>query len=450
MKSKVLLSLALSMSVMGAIAQKDNVGIGTTNPDQSAVLDISSSNKGLLTPRMSLQQRNAIQNPAQGLMVYQTDLLSGFYFYDGKEWKPMTSETNANSIADSFNWGLTGNAGTNPATNFLGTTDNAPLVIKLGTSLTRAGFIDDNATTANLFLGLESGTNLTAPSNTSIGLGYQALKGRTSTFSDKNVAIGYQAMANNNGGGGNLAIGAEAMKGGVATGNTGFQNIALGQEALKDNTAGYRNIGIGVGALGQITTGTGNVAIGFSAGAYNVTGSNNLFLGADAGTAYGSVSNKLIVQTTGGTTPLIYGEFDNKNLKFHIGATGKVVIGDDLSLTSSSGSNSTPTGYKLYVQGGLITEKIKVALASSATDWSDYVFEPDYKLMPLEKVEDFLKKNKHLPNVPSAEEMVAGGLDVAKSDAKLLEKIEELTLYLIDLNKQVKLLQEENKVLKNK
>ena len=107
MKSKILHSLAFSMIVMGAIAQKDNVGIGTTKPDQSAVLDISSSNKGLLTPRMSLQQRNGIQNPATGLIVYQTDLLSGFYFYDGKEWKSMASETGAKSIADANNWGLT-------------------------------------------------------------------------------------------------------------------------------------------------------------------------------------------------------------------------------------------------------------------------------------------------------------------------------------------------------
>ena len=89
MKSKVLLSLALSMSVIGAFAQKDNVGIGTTKPDQSAALEISSSNKGLLTPRMSLQQRNAIQYPATGLMVYQTDLYLDFISMmekSGNQW----------------------------------------------------------------------------------------------------------------------------------------------------------------------------------------------------------------------------------------------------------------------------------------------------------------------------------------------------------------------------
>lgn len=95
----------------------------------------------------------------------------------------------------------------------------------------------------------------------------------------------------------------------------------------------------------------------------------------------------------------------------------------------------------------MITEKIKVAVAGSA-DWADYVFEPSYKLMSLDKVESFVKENKHLPNVPSAEEMSKNGLDVMQTSAKLMEKIEELTLYMIELNKEIKALKEENAKLK--
>lgn len=92
--------------------------------------------------------------------------------------------------------------------------------------------------------------------------------------------------------------------------------------------------------------------------------------------------------------------------------------------------------YKLFVEKGIITEVMKVAVKSSS-DWSDYVFNEDYKLMPLSDLRDFLKTEKHLPNVPSAAEMVENGLDVAKSDAVLLEKIEEAHLYILKLHEQM-------------
>ncbi|MBK9933909.1 MAG: hypothetical protein IPP05_07120 [Cytophagaceae bacterium] len=79
-------------------ATKDNVGIGTSTPDQSAVLDIQSANKGLLIPRLTVDQRNNIASPANGLMIYQTNEKSGFYFYDGNAWKPMTGDE-AKSVA---------------------------------------------------------------------------------------------------------------------------------------------------------------------------------------------------------------------------------------------------------------------------------------------------------------------------------------------------------------
>ena len=121
--------------------------------------------------------------------------------------------------------------------------------------------------------------------------------------------------------------------------------------------------------------------------------------------------------------------------------TGKLVIGDI--------TMQTPGNYKLYVEGGVLTEKVKVAIKNSA-DWSDYVFAPDYQLRTLPEVEHFIKTNKHLPNVPSAEEVVNNGIDLAKMDAKLLEKIEELTLYIIELNKRQNKLEKENENLKKR
>lgn len=118
---------------------------------------------------------------------------------------------------------------------------------------------------------------------------------------------------------------------------------------------------------------------------------------------------------------------------------GTSALGAALSINSSNyvtiGSvAATPVGYKLFVQSGILTEKVKVAVNGSA-QWADYVFHKDYKLMPLTEVEKFVKANKHLPNVPSAADMVKEGNDLGKTDAKLLEKIEELTLYLIEMKK---------------
>lgn len=119
--------------------------------------------------------------------------------------------------------------------------------------------------------------------------------------------------------------------------------------------------------------------------------------------------------------------------------TGYVKIG---SVTTPN-----PAGYKLYVDQGILTEKVKIAVAGSA-NWADYVFHKDYKLMSLGYVEQYIKEHKHLPNVPSAAEMVKEGNDLGKTDAKLLEKIEELTLYLIQQQKEIENLKKEMLLLK--
>lgn len=123
----------------------------------------------------------------------------------------------------------------------------------------------------------------------------------------------------------------------------------------------------------------------------------------------------------------------NNTNRMSIGNNGVVMIGNV----------TMPAGYKLYVETGILTEKIKVSLKSSA-NWADYVFAENYKLTPLKEVESFIQKNKHLPGMLSADKMVEEGLDLAKMDAKLLEKIEELTLYMIKLEKEVEQLKATN------
>jgi trimeric autotransporter adhesin len=117
-------------------------------------------------------------------------------------------------------------------------------------------------------------------------------------------------------------------------------------------------------------------------------------------------------------------------------ATGKVAIGPN--------NMTTPGNYRLYVKDGILAEKVRVAIANSS-DWADYVFAPEYRLRTLPEVELYIKKNKHLPDVPSAEQVAKEGVDMAQMDALLLQKIEELTLYVIEQNKRIEQLEAENK-----
>jgi hypothetical protein len=88
---------------------------------------------------------------------------------------------------------------------------------------------------------------------------------------------------------------------------------------------------------------------------------------------------------------------------------------------------------KLTVKGKIHAEEIIVDLAVPA----DYVFKPNYKLMPLHQVEQFVKKNSHLPEIPSASEITKNGLSMGEMQNKLLQKVEELTLYAIQQNKEI-------------
>lgn len=110
---------------------------------------------------------------------------------------------------------------------------------------------------------------------------------------------------------------------------------------------------------------------------------------------------------------------------------GRIYIGNDFLLSPIG------TDFKLYVEGGILTERVKVALRNPAVNWADYVFGEDYKPMPLKEVEAFVKQNKHLPGIESAEDLVKNGLDLAEMQAKQMGKIEELTLYAIEQNKML-------------
>jgi hypothetical protein len=103
----------------------------------------------------------------------------------------------------------------------------------------------------------------------------------------------------------------------------------------------------------------------------------------------------------------------------------------------SNNPNSPAPTYRLMQldhNGLLYAREVKVNL----DNWSDYVFDKSYPLMPLSELQAFIQKNNHLPNVPSAKEMTDNGLNVAQSSIIFMEKIEELTLYVLQIHEKVK------------
>lgn len=123
----VALCALMCVSSTSVYAQPANVGIGTVNPEPSALLDLTATDKGLLIPRMTHVQKLAVATPATGLLIYQTDsistaLPSTFYYYNGTVWIPLLSSASG--------WSLTGNTGTTAGTNFIGTTDAQDFVVK--------------------------------------------------------------------------------------------------------------------------------------------------------------------------------------------------------------------------------------------------------------------------------------------------------------------------------
>ena len=147
----------------------------------------------------------------------------------------------------------------------------------------------------------------------------------------------------------------------------------------------------------------------------------------------------------GATTlhPYIWSQTNN----FFIGNDGDPTLFINGMGNGNVGIGTTDTkGYKLAVNGSAIFTRVKVATYGN---WADYVFTASYRLRPLSEVEQYIKQHNHLPEVPSAEEVEKNGLDIADNQATLLKKIEELTLYVIEQNKRIQMLESKLETLQN-
>jgi trimeric autotransporter adhesin len=332
------------------------VGIGTTSPDASSMLDITSANSGLLIPRVALTSASdvtTIASPATSLLVYNSGFSpNGYYYWNGSVWVQL-------AVASNNNWLLTGNSGTSIATNFLGTTDNTDIIFKRNNI--RAGYIGDptydgsfNFNNGNTVFGANSMLNPSISFASQEGVrntafGVNVMPGLTT--GRINTGIGEFALFSNTSGVGNTAIGS----GSLFTNSTAGSNVAIGRNALTTSNAD-NNTAVGFAALRQNATGTNNTALGFEA-LRGALGSGNVGVGYQAGRLE-TGSNKLYIENSNAdaSNALIYGEFDNNIIR----------VNGTLQISNPA---SAP-GYSLPVVRGTAGQVLQTNGAGS-TSWAN-------------------------------------------------------------------------------
>jgi trimeric autotransporter adhesin len=282
-----------------------NIGVGVTIPDTSALLDLTSTNRGLLPPRISLTATNS-PNPlpanVAGMILYNTatagtspyNVTPGYYYNNGSAWVRLMD-------FNSSGWNLSGNAGTTAGTNFMGTTDNEDVVLKRDN--VQSGLIDSSL--QNTSWG-EGALNPSTTGSNTVAVGYNAL--HNNTIGGDNTGIGVQALYLNTTGGGNSAVGYYALysntsgSGNVANGLTalyfdssGSYNTANGQEALYSNRSGSYNTASGEAALNSNTTGNDNIGVGFAAAEHDSTGNQITAVGYEADVSADGYTNATVI-----------------------------------------------------------------------------------------------------------------------------------------------------------
>ena len=369
---KVILTLSILYFFFNS-SMGQSIGIGTTTPDVSALLDISSTSKGLLLPRMTVAQKALITAPKAGLLIYQTDGSKGLYLYNGIAWaaadasgnfvdlsnaqtvngnKTFTSDIMANGVRIGLGGG---SAATSTAVGFAVLNVNSS-----GDANTGVGYqslFSNTSGSANTALGF-SAMNLNTVGSDNVALGrasmFKNLSGNAST------AVGSFSMYSTTGGFGNVAVGVRSLYKNVSGNsciaigdsalynNTADWNIALGSKALFSNTDGYYNTATGLNSLYANTSGGKNTATGFVALAGNISGSENTATGA-----YSMYLNKTGSQNTAAgfstLNSLTSGSFNTANgyyaLYWDTSGFQNTATGTYSLFSNLSGYNNTGNGF---------------------------------------------------------------------------------------------------------
>ncbi|MEP6747582.1 MAG: tail fiber domain-containing protein [Bacteroidota bacterium] len=345
--------IIFSWCIISMVATGQNIGIGTTTPHASSALDITSTTKGLLIPRMTSTGITAIPNPAKGLMVY--DSVQNILMVN--MGRPATP--NWQTIAASNGWSLTGNNGTDTAVNFIGTTDGQPLIIKINNQW--AGIID--SASMNTAIGYGAGKNNSNPSfNTATG--FKALNASAlyyNFYGLGNTANGAYALYSNKDGSYNTANGAYSLY----SNQQGFNNTANGAYSLYLTNGGKNNTASGFSALYNNSSGSGNTATGMFALYHNISGNINtangyaaLYFNTDGAYNTGIGNDALYSNTigTGNTATGAFSLYNNTTASYNTAAgfyalfantTGNFNVADGYTAQQNNtyGSQNTAIGF---------------------------------------------------------------------------------------------------------
>lgn len=466
MKKIFLLVCFSSLTWYTGLAQGVAINNDGAAPHPSAMLDIKSTTKGLLIPRMTSIQRNAIPTPALGLLVFDTDTRS-FWFHNGVKWSDAGNGAATTNFWSSIDGSIINNNGGNVGIgNF---TFGGTLRIPQGVLHIRGDqdvklFLESIHSDVPVRLRFAAGTSgrvwdisaFIAPAG--------------APFTDDRLHFINNRFGNvlSLTGGGRVGIGTGNPNAPLA-----FPNITGDKISFWDGGATGGNYGIGIqDQLLQIHTnvpgddiafgagsssdftetvrfkGNGNVGVGTSApqGALHVLGNQNAKLILENPTSDDFV--RILFKSSTSTRQwdiagiIKPGSNADDELNFFNNSFGNVLT---LKGNGNVGIGALDHTYKLNVNGTIRAKEVRVE-----TGWADYVFNKNYHLRPLSEVEKFIKANKHLPGIPSAKEIEQNGLALGEMQTKMMQKIEELMLYVIEANKQIQLLQEEIKHLKQK
>ena len=339
----------LAIVIIYTTTKAQNVGIGTTSPAPSAILEMADTARGLLIPRIDSLHRVGIVSPAIGLMVYETTS-NAFWYYNGSVWNKIGSGAIKSLIADADSNTYV-HTEKNPNENIIRFTLN-------GTErwIMKANRLEPKNSNNSVFIGLDAGSSNTGSLN--IAIGDSALL--NNTIGIENTAVGLKTLISNISGSNNVAFG----NGALDSNSTGSINTATGYQALFSNTSGSLNTAVGAHALKSNSSGLSNTANGVNAMYSNNTGNNNAAFGNEALRSNISGSNN----TAGGYLGLYLNRIGDNNTALGFDAmvsnktgSSNTAIGSLSNTGDSALTNTTALGYGTVVDA---SNKVRIGNAS--------------------------------------------------------------------------------------
>ncbi len=476
----LILFMAVTTTALGQTMHLNRTGgtvaVGSDGQpvDASAALDVKSTTQGVLLPRLTTAQRTAIATPANGLLVFDSDTQS-FWFFQNGAWAELsgggggtTTQWSTPSIGPHVSFAHFGDKG-----HWLlrSAADSGNVILQdINRGRVGIGTAFPNSTLSLVGRQYTSASNTADFSNTAIGPNVSFIHyGSTGDWLIRSAASN-----------GNVII--QDVPGGIVGIGTAFPNSTLSVQgrvtgSTSGNTAEFFHPSLGTNRSHIHQGPKGDWYIRSAANDGNVVIQDQNVAG-NTGIGTASPTAKLNVSTTGenavridGVNPYVlfrnvndasreYGFIRTwttnpfnpaayyglelgtptsaagqpvKHLMFSTNYNLRMVILDN----GNVGIGINNPAQKLAVNGTIRARELIVETSS----WPDYVFAPNYRLRPLAEVERFIETHHHLPGVAPAAEMEKNGVAVADVTTKMMQKIEELTLYMIRQEKQIQALQ---------